>query len=114
VAEFVGLTNRVDGEATDGVAHVMRARIPLLPGSPTSGPVTVLVRPEQVQLHPSATGETRVVATSFLGALGRVQLRTSDGTALVAQVTSEEVETLRVGERVTVALRPVPALAVPR
>ncbi len=114
VAEFVGLTNRVDAVADAGVAHVMRARIPLLPGSPTSGPVTVLVRPEQVQLHPSSTGETRVIATSFLGALGRVQLRTADGASLLAQVTSEEVEALRVGDRVTVALRPVPALAVAR
>jgi putative spermidine/putrescine transport system ATP-binding protein len=114
VAQFVGLTNRVDAEAVDGMAQVMRARIPLLPGSPPSGPVTVLVRPEQVQVHPSATGETRVVSTSFLGALGRVQLRTADGTALTAQVTSEEVEALHVGDRVTVALRPVPSLAVPR
>jgi putative spermidine/putrescine transport system ATP-binding protein len=114
VAEFVGLTNRVDADAVDGLAHVMRARIPLLPGSPTSGPVTVLVRPEQVQVHPSPSGQARVVATSFLGALGRVQLRGDDGTALTAQVTSEEVEALRVGDRVTVALRPVPALAVPR
>ncbi|HET8614102.1 MAG TPA: ABC transporter ATP-binding protein [Actinomycetales bacterium] len=114
VAQFVGLTNRVDAEATDGVAQVMRARIPLLPGSPTSGPVTVLVRPEQVQLHPSPTGETTVVSTSFLGALGRVHLQTADGTPLTAQVSSQEVEALRPGDRVTVALRPVPALAVPR
>jgi putative spermidine/putrescine transport system ATP-binding protein len=114
VAEFVGLTNRVDADVVDGMAHVMRARIPLLPGSPTSGPVTVLVRPEQVEVHPSPTGSARVVATSFLGALGRVQLVTDDGTALAAQVTSAQVEALRVGDRVTVALRPVPALAVPR
>jgi putative spermidine/putrescine transport system ATP-binding protein len=92
----------------------MRARIPLLPGSPTSGPVTVFVRPEQVEVHPSPTGETRVVATSFLGALGRVTLRTADGSELTSQVSSGQVEALRVGDRVTVALRPVPVLAVAR
>jgi putative spermidine/putrescine transport system ATP-binding protein len=114
VAEFVGLTNRLEADAVDGTAHVMRARIPLLPGSPTSGPVTVFVRPEQVEVHPSPTGETRVVATSFLGALGRVTLRTADGSELTSQVSSGQVEALRVGDRVTVALRPVPVLAVAR
>ena len=114
VAEFVGLTNRMDGVAADGVAQVMHARIPLLPGSVASGPVSVLVRPESVEVHTHRDGEAEVVAASFLGSLGRVRVRTSDGTVLLAQVPTGEAGLLQVGDRVSLALRPVPALAVGR
>ncbi|MEO7746132.1 MAG: ABC transporter ATP-binding protein [Actinomycetota bacterium] len=114
VAEFVGLTNRMDGVATDGVAQVMRARIPLLPGSVTTGPVSVLVRPESVEVHTQQDGEAEVVAASFLGSLGRVRVRTPDGAMLLAQVPTGEAGLLQVGDRVSLALRPVPALAVSR
>ena len=81
VADFVGLTNRVDGEvAADGAsARVLGTAVPLLPGSPTSGPVTVLVRPEALAVEVVPDGDAEVVATSFLGAHGRVQVRTVDG-----------------------------------
>ena len=52
VADFVGLTNRVDGEAAGRRgARCSAPRVPLLPGSPTSGPVTVLVRPEALAVE---------------------------------------------------------------
>ncbi|MBC7640045.1 MAG: ABC transporter ATP-binding protein [Rhodoferax sp.] len=114
VAEFVGLTNRMDGVAADGVAQVMRARIPLLPGSVASGPVSVLVRPESVEVHTQRDGEAEVVAASFLGSLGRVRVRTADGAVLLAQVPTGGAGVLQVGDRVSLALRPVPALAVSR
>ena len=50
VAEFVGLSNRLRGVAERGAALVLDARLPLLPGSAMDGPVTVLVRPEVVEL----------------------------------------------------------------
>ena len=114
VAEFVGLTNRMDGDAAGGVARVHGADVPLLPGSPTSGPVTVLVRPEQVQLRAAATGGAEVVTASFLGSTGRVQLRTPQGGLVTAQVSTAELAHLRAGDRVDVAVQPVPALAVAR
>jgi putative spermidine/putrescine transport system ATP-binding protein len=114
VADFVGLTNRVPGVAADGEAHVLGGRVPLLDGSPAGGPVTVLLRPESigVQAHPDGQGE--VVTASFLGSVGRVQLRTPDGGLVLAQVATGEVQHLATGTRVALALRPVPALAVPR
>jgi putative spermidine/putrescine transport system ATP-binding protein len=80
--------------------------------------VTVLVRPEALRLVPAVAGgpagpSATVVATSFLGANGRVQARLSDGTVVTAQMGSAEVSVLTVGEAVTVLLEPVPALAVP-
>ncbi len=134
VAEFIGLTNRLAGVADGERATVLSQRVPLLPGSPTSGAVTVLVRPEGVRLSPasahsradfpadspvdfvadSAQGATATVAaTSFLGAHGRVQARFDDGRMLLAQMPSSMVDDLVVGDRVAVTLDPVPALAVP-
>jgi putative spermidine/putrescine transport system ATP-binding protein len=113
VADFVGLTNRVDGLASNGAAHVLGGTVPLLPGSPASGDVVVLVRPEAVAVQPDPTGDGEVAATSFLGSLGRVQVRTSHGLVL-AQVPTRDVEQLPPGTRVRLSVRPTPALAVPR
>ncbi len=114
VAEFVGLTNRLDGDAAGGVARVLGADVPLLPGSPTSGPVTVLVRPEQVHLTPAEAGAGEVVTASFLGSTGRVQVRTPQGGIVTSQVATGDLARLRAGDRVEVSVRPVPALAVAR
>ena len=113
VADFVGLTNRVRGVAADGSAHVLGGVVPLLPGSPTSGDVTVLVRPEAVAVEADPQGDAEVAATSYLGSLGRVQVRTSEGVVL-AQVATRDVELLPPGTRVRLGVRPTPALAVPR
>ncbi len=123
VAEFVGLSNPLPGTASEGAATVLGQRVPLLPGSPQSGSVTVLVRPEAVTLVPgpdSAVGTDArsgsvagtIVGTSFLGATGRAQVRLTDGTLIIAQIASAEVAVLRVGETVDIRLEQVPALAV--
>ena len=44
VADFVGVTNRLAGDADAQSATVLGGSVPLLAGSATSGPVTVLVR----------------------------------------------------------------------
>ena len=114
VAEFVGLTNRLAGEAVDGAAQVLGARLPLLPGSPTSGPVLVLVRPESIDVLATPDGSGEVVAVSFLGPAGRVQVRTPKDGVVLAQVPTDTVPGLRPGARVSLRVRPVAALAVPR
>jgi putative spermidine/putrescine transport system ATP-binding protein len=111
VAEFVGLTNRLRGDARDGTATVLGASVPLLEGSARDGPVTVLVRPEAVELAPDPGGAARVVAASFLGAIGRVQVRLPDGALLLAQVSSADVGRFAHGDPVRVSVRPAPALA---
>ena len=112
VAEFVGLSNRLRGVAERGTALVLDARLPLLAGSMTDGPVTVLVRPESVELKPDATGPDRVIAASFLGAIARVQVRLADGTLILAQVSSADVAQFQHGDAVRVGLKPTPALAI--
>jgi putative spermidine/putrescine transport system ATP-binding protein len=112
VADFVGLSNRIRGEAKDGTAAVLDARLPLLEGSATDGPVTVLVRPEVVELRPDPAGPDRVVTVSFLGSIARVQVQLSDGTLVLAQVSSADVGRFRHGDAVRVGLKPTPALAI--
>ncbi len=112
VADFVGLSNRIRGEASAGTALVLGARLPLLEGSAKDGPVTVLVRPEMVELTPDPAGPDRVVAASFLGSIARVQLRLADGTLVLAQVPSAEIGRFRQGDPIRVGLKLFPALAV--
>ena len=112
VADFVGLSNRIDGEARGGTAVVLDARLPLLEGSATDGPVTVLIRPEVVELKPDPAGPDRVVTVSFLGSIARVQVRLCDGTLVLAQVSSAEIGQFRQGDAVRVGFKPMPALAI--
>jgi putative spermidine/putrescine transport system ATP-binding protein len=121
VAQFIGLTNPLPGVAQgpvgDATAMVLGVPVPLLTGSPTSGPVTVLVRPEALTVVPRGTteptgpGDGTVAATSFLGALGRVQARLADGTLVLAQLPTDRISALAVGDEVTVGVQPVRALA---
>ncbi|MGH6896595.1 MAG: ABC transporter ATP-binding protein [Geminicoccaceae bacterium] len=112
VADFVGLSNRLRGLAERGTATVLDARLPLLDGSATHGQVTVLVRPEAIEVNPDALGPDRVVAVSFLGSIARVQVRLADGTLVLAQVSSAEVGRFTHGDPVRVGLKPTPALAI--
>jgi putative spermidine/putrescine transport system ATP-binding protein len=115
VAGFIGLTNKMVGNASGGAVSVLGSTVPLLPGSPTSGEVTALVRPEAIRFTPSVTGNglgtATVVATSFLGAHGRVQARVADGTILLAQMSVGETVALQPGQVVDVAIAPSPVLA---
>ena len=112
VADFVGLSNRLQGMAERGAATVLDARLPLLPGSAADGPVTVLVRPEAVEVRPDPAGPDRIVAVTFLGSIARVQVRLADDTPVLAQVSSAEVRHFKPGDAVRVGLQPTPALAV--
>jgi len=115
VAQFVGLTNPLPGMVENGRATVLGESVPLLPGSPANGAVSVLVRPEAVTVRPggapSAAGAATVAATSFLGSHGRVQARLADGTLVLAQMPTGPVAELAVGDSVTVQVLPVAALA---
>jgi len=111
VAEFVGLTNRLKGTASDGVVEVLGVRVPLLAGSAGPGPVTALVRPEAVKLAPQDGADAHVLAVSFLGSLGRVQVGLPDGDLVVAQVPATDVVELTPGTAVRVTVVPAPVFA---
>jgi putative spermidine/putrescine transport system ATP-binding protein len=112
VAEFVGLTNRMPGTADAGAVQLADTRVPLLPGSATSGRVQALVRPENVRLTPDADGNGRVLAVSFLGSMCRAQAALPDETIVVAQMGAAEASGLVPGATVNVGVVPAPVFAV--
>jgi putative spermidine/putrescine transport system ATP-binding protein len=94
------------------VATVLGQAVPLLGGSATSGPVTVLVRPEHLAVHADPAGAHSVTSVSFLGAHGRIVVALADGETAIVQVPSSSVGDYSPGSRVSVRPTGEPALAV--
>ncbi|MCX6363177.1 MAG: ABC transporter ATP-binding protein [Actinobacteria bacterium] len=112
VAEFVGLTNRLPGVAQAGMVDVLDSQVPLLDGSAEAGDVTVLVRPESIQVTPSPDGNATVAAMSFRGAICLLRIRLAAGNVVLVQVPSAESAELALGASVRATMRAVPVLAV--
>ena len=107
VAGFVGDANLLDGAATGGGAET--AVGPVLLADRLDGPVTVLVRPEE--LVATAPGECRVTRVEYLGHDSIVTVQVGDATIRVR--TRED--RWRPGDRVAVVVAPgaSPATAWP-
>lgn len=114
VAEFVGLTNRMDGEVRDGEVVVRGVRLPLVHPDVANGPAVAMVRPEAVSLAPGEDASSgslvgTVIAVSFLGALSRVTIDLGDITVL-AQLPTAEASAHPSASRVRLTIRPDPVL----
>jgi putative spermidine/putrescine transport system ATP-binding protein len=114
VAEFVGLTNRLEGKVHDGEVEVRGVRLPLVQPNTANGPAVTLVRPEAVSLAPdedSAPGPLTgtVITVAFLGATSRVSVDLGDMTVL-AQLPTAQASAHPAGTRVRLAIRPDPVL----
>ena len=112
VAEFVGLTNRLEARLFGSTASVLETTVPLLDGSVRSGRGMALVRPEALQVEPAPDGNGTVTARSFLGSLSRVTCTLDDGVEVVVQSAGTEVGDLQPGRRVRVSVTPAPVLVV--
>jgi putative spermidine/putrescine transport system ATP-binding protein len=112
VADFVGRTNRLRGTVESGHAILLGTSVPLLPGSVERGSAFVLIRPESIVVTADPAGRATVVTSSFLGSTGRLNAVTESGETVLAQIDNDAVATFRPGDRVTLAARPNPALAV--
>ena len=72
VADFIGITNLIDGQARGGGRIETPAGVIVTAGVPDAGRVTVSVRPEDLTLH-ADPGEGRLTGTvSFIRRLGAV------------------------------------------
>jgi len=114
VAEFVGLTNRLDGNVKSGAVEVRGTRLPLVQPDAADGPATALVRPEAVSLAVDGdlgTGPMvgTVIAVAFLGATSRVTVDLGDVTVL-AQMPTATAAAHPAGTRVRLAFRDDPVL----
>jgi putative spermidine/putrescine transport system ATP-binding protein len=114
VAEFVGLTNRLDGVVHGGAVEVRGTRLPLVQPDVPDGPAVALVRPEAVALAGDSDADTgpltgTVIAVAFLGAMSRVTVDLG-GTTVLAQLPTSEAAAHTAGTRVKLVLRKDPVL----
>jgi putative spermidine/putrescine transport system ATP-binding protein len=137
VAEFVGLTNKLQGTVRDGVVVVRGVELPLADKSVPDGAATALVRPEAVSVTVGAGAVTvgagagagagavtvgagagaaesgqlsgSVIAVTFLGAISRVTVDLGDAT-IMAQMPTSEAASHPAGTQVTLTIRRDPVL----
>ncbi len=114
VAEFVGLTNRLQGQVRGGSVEVFGARLPLVDPHAADGPAIALVRPEAVSVASDGAAQAgplvgTVIAVAFLGAVSRVTVDL-DGTPVLAQMPTSATSEIPAGTRVRLTLRPDPVL----
>jgi iron(III) transport system ATP-binding protein len=87
VAAFVGEATMLPGVMNGGAVDSVLGRLDVVP-TECSGPVTVVVRPEQLELVVSEGVPARVLDRLYFGHDALVHLRLADGTALVARTSS--------------------------
>ncbi|SMG41735.1 ABC transporter ATP-binding protein [Agreia pratensis] len=106
VAEFVGLSNRLDGVIdTPGFVAVEGVTLPLIDQSAPTGAVSAYVRPEDV-VFSSEGISAEVVSSSFLGSFRRTTVRLASG-ALV-RVQHGATAPLAIGDRVFLSFTGAP------
>ncbi len=81
VADFVGECNFLPGVAQGEQASCVLGELQLI--QPASGPVSLLLRPEALQLRPE--GPAQIKRVEFYGHDQRLELTLADGTPLVAR-----------------------------
>ncbi len=118
VAEFVGLTNRIEGDVKGGEVIVRGTRLPLVRPDTPDGQAVALVRPEAVSLgsdgDPAGDAGSgplvgTVIAVAFLGATSRVTVDLGD-VIVLAQMPTSQASAHPAGSRVRLTLRPDPVL----
>ena len=108
VAEFVGLTNPIAGKVSGGSIEILGGVVKTLPGSITSGAGIALIRPENIDVVASKSGNATVFSASFLGATCRLSITLNDGSRITAQLPSADSVGLVTGAAVSVSLLDMP------
>jgi len=111
VADFVGLSNKLDGTVVGGVVTVYGQPLNVLGDAPAAGAVTAYVRPEDIAVAESGLPAT-VVSTSFLGSLRRTFVRLADETVVAVQ--HEVGDRLEVGQSVALRFKGRPVAVAPK
>ncbi|MCM0676311.1 ABC transporter ATP-binding protein [Micromonospora phytophila] len=103
VAVFVGDAELLPAVAERGAARTALGTVPIAGAAP-DGPVTVLVRPEQVRLSPGPGAVTATVLRhDFHGHDALVGLRLADGTRITARIL-DDATAVPVGAAVSVSV----------
>ena len=113
VAEFVGLTNRLEAHVDGSVATILGSRVPVLDGSISGGTGVALVRPESLTVGTGDGANATLASRSFLGPVSRVIGDLDAGGTVTAQMSSSDAAELVTGDRVKVTPSSAPVLVVP-
>jgi iron(III) transport system ATP-binding protein len=120
VATFVGVSNLISAEVTDGVAQTRFGAVPLIGTSSArpQGHAMCLLRPEHFSISeapdgPATSDGWEVINRRFSGSEILLELRSTDGQRLWVEAGSR-VRHLGLGDRVVVALREVETVAFGR
>ncbi|WP_327090411.1 ABC transporter ATP-binding protein [Nonomuraea sp. NBC_01738] len=113
VAEFVGTMNHLAGQVSGDQVTVLGQLLPIDGPAPEDPAVDVLIRPEAIQVNPSAEGSAEVIAASFRGASVRLRLSLAGGEVL-ADVPGHEAVRLAAGTKVAIRLVERPVLVAAR
>jgi putative spermidine/putrescine transport system ATP-binding protein len=122
VAQFVGVTNAIEGRADGDAVLVGGHRLPAggARGHPRGAAVRLIVRPEEIRLSPAGDGAGGALAgtiltQSFLGPVSRLTVRLDgqDGQLVRVDVPSQEAERHAPGGRVAVELAARSPIVVP-
>jgi putative spermidine/putrescine transport system ATP-binding protein len=101
----------VPAELKNGVVVFRGEALPLLGAAQPDGPVTAMIRPEDISFAREGLAAV-VVASSFLGSLRRTQVRLNDDTLLSIQHDVNEHP--EVGDTVHLRFSGRPVSAAPR
>jgi putative spermidine/putrescine transport system ATP-binding protein len=122
VAQFVGVTNAVVGLADGDAVLIDGHRLPAggAAGHPRGAAIRLIVRPEEIRLHPVDDGAPgalpgTILTQSFLGPVLRltVRLDSQNGQLLRVDVPSREAERHTPGTRVAVEFAARSPIVVP-
>ncbi len=112
VAEFVGTMNRLPGDLGSGgtTISILGVTVPVIEGGPADGPVDALVRPENLTVAPSETGNGIVTVRTFLGAVTRLAVRLSGDSEVVVDIATTAAADMTPGTAVQVGPPSTPVL----
>ncbi|MDX1521849.1 MAG: ABC transporter ATP-binding protein [Anaerolineae bacterium] len=103
VAEFMGDANFLPGDVSDGTVECALGK--LNTASPYTGQVEVMLRPEDIALHPAETGSAQIIDTQYFGHDQLIQIEMASGLRLQSRLLSSGRETFLPGQRVDVSVR---------
>ena len=106
VANFVGTMNHIPAEQQGDLVSIFGKSIRVKNPNGISGSVSVLVRPESIEVSRAAgSGNAKVITRSFLGASSQIICQTPEGAVIQALMPSNGSGDLHPGEDVALSVR---------
>ncbi len=103
VAEFVGLINKIPAKRISANKWNVAGKEILARNEIQENVGLALIRPEAITLLADPAGGQSITAVSFLGVVTRLQMQV-EGVKVIADLTSEQAKSFKVGDRVNLQL----------